>query len=303
MKIKTIISGLGNIGMLYDYNSNKVITHSKNIYLNNNFILCGGVDKKKINRKKFELKYKKPSFNDLFTALKITNPNLVILAYEEKKLSYLKKILDFSSVKNLIIEKPFLHKYAQLKNFIKFLKKKKKNFYINFNREYNSEYNKLKKTLIKNKFGKIKYINFYTSGNLISNFSHFLYFILDQIVIGKYKIIKNKNFYNICAKNLNFNLFKTKDLKYFFFKVFIFYEKGIVSIYGPPEKILVYSLSKKELYKSVTNCNLIKSYNLGILKNNLYNEIYSNKKNKFKIKFNKIITYTKIMNNLKKFNK
>lgn len=47
MKIKTIISGLGNIGLLYDYNSNKVITHSKNIHVNNNFILCGGVDKKK----------------------------------------------------------------------------------------------------------------------------------------------------------------------------------------------------------------------------------------------------------------
>ena len=108
MDIKTLISGLGNIGMMYDYSSNKKISHSKYISSNKNFNLIAGVDKKKSQRKLFKKKYKKPAFSDLFKAIEFTKPDLVIIAHEEKKIERLKKLLKYDFIKHLIIEKPFI---------------------------------------------------------------------------------------------------------------------------------------------------------------------------------------------------
>ena len=58
MIIKTIIVGLGNIGLLYDYKTKYIKTHSKAINENKKFNLIGAIDPNKTRRSYFIKKYK-----------------------------------------------------------------------------------------------------------------------------------------------------------------------------------------------------------------------------------------------------
>ena len=49
MQITTTVIGLGNIGLLYKYNSNEIQTHIKAIAENKNFKILAGID---IDKKK-----------------------------------------------------------------------------------------------------------------------------------------------------------------------------------------------------------------------------------------------------------
>ena len=53
MIIKTIIVGLGNIGLLYDYKNKFIKTHSKAIDENKKFDLIGAIDPNKTRRSYF----------------------------------------------------------------------------------------------------------------------------------------------------------------------------------------------------------------------------------------------------------
>ena len=56
--------GLGNIGLYYDVNNHKVLTHSKSTKNNNLLNLVTAFDLSKVNRKLFEKKYKIQTFID-----------------------------------------------------------------------------------------------------------------------------------------------------------------------------------------------------------------------------------------------
>ena len=223
MPIKTLIAGLGNIGMMYDYNSNQIITHCKYIKRSKNLILSAAIDKKKLNRKKFIIKYKKPAYKDVFEGLKRINPQLIIVAYYEKKIEKIIKILAYPSIKYMIVEKPFLYKLYEIKKFYKFLAKSRKTFLINFPRSFNFDYEKLHNFVKKKSFGKIKFIEFSTSGNVVSNFSHFLFLFLKEIPY-KFKIKSLRNIVQIDFKKFNLTL-KKINAKYFFFNLKLYYEK------------------------------------------------------------------------------
>jgi hypothetical protein len=297
MPIKTLIAGLGNIGMMYDYSSNKIITHCKYISKNKYFTLSGAVDKKLLNRKKFIIKYRKPAFKNTFEALKKINPQLIIIAYYEKKIENIKKIIKYPSIKHIIVEKPFLYKIEEVKNFFKFLNKNKKTFLINFPRSFNHKYKKIQKLIEEKKFGKIKCIEFSTSGDVISNFSHFLFLILNKIPI-KFKINYLRNIIKIDLKKYYLIVKKIKA-KYFFFNFKLYFEKGIVLIEGPPEKIKIYSINKRSIYKGIKSLKIEKKINLGIVKNGLYKKIQSKNKKIFILDKNKFINYTKILRKIK----
>ncbi len=297
MPIKTLIAGLGNIGMMYDYSSNKIITHCKYIKKSKHYTLSGGVDKKLSNRKKFIIKYKKPAFKNTFEALKKINPQLIIVAYHEEKIENIKKILKYPSIKHIIVEKPFLYKIGEIKNFFKFLNKNKKTFQINFPRSFNHEYGKIQKLIKEKNFGKIKYIEFSTSGDVISNFSHFLFLILNEVP-NKFKINYLRNIVKIDLKKYYLIVKKVKA-KYFFFNFKLYFEKGFVFVEGPPEKIEIYSINKSSIYNGVKSLKIEKKINLGIIKNELYKKIQSKDKKILKLNKKKFINYTNILKKLK----
>ena len=74
--IKTLIIGLGQIGMLYDLNHenpNLVLTHSKAVSQNKYFELVGGVDKDDMRCREFSKQFRKKAFKEIEDALKFSS--------------------------------------------------------------------------------------------------------------------------------------------------------------------------------------------------------------------------------------
>ncbi len=80
--MKSIVIGLGKVGMGYDYNKSKnnfINSHSQSINLNKSFILSAGVDLVKRRRSNFEKKFNKPTYKSISQAIKKVKPKLVVI--------------------------------------------------------------------------------------------------------------------------------------------------------------------------------------------------------------------------------
>lgn len=127
--MKSIVVGLGNIGMNYDYNfhpNEKIHTHAQSLKESSFFKLSGGVDLSLKKRKKFEKKFKRPSFSNIKNAIKKIKPSLVVIAVPteiHEKIFY--EVLKYSFVKVIVCEKPIAKKYILAKKMVNNAKKKK----------------------------------------------------------------------------------------------------------------------------------------------------------------------------------
>ena len=114
MKIRTLIVGLGKIGMSYDVNkANKnILSHCSAVNSSKKFKLVGGVDKDKNKKNLFERTYGNLFFDDLKYALLKTRPDFVIISSNTyNHLEIIKKILhlnykNYVRVKFILIEMP-----------------------------------------------------------------------------------------------------------------------------------------------------------------------------------------------------
>ena len=150
MKIKTLIIGLGKIGMLYDYEKkNHFNNHCESANSHPAFELVGGVDINKKKQNLFENKYSLPIFKKIYPAYKKLIPELIIISTptesNDKIYEHIikKKILP----KVFLIEKPGSYSYKNLKNFSDFCKKKKILVFFNYPRSYSGFLSKLSKKM------------------------------------------------------------------------------------------------------------------------------------------------------------
>jgi hypothetical protein len=209
-KINTLIIGLGNIGLLYDYNNASIQTHSKAIYNNNKFNLFAAVDINSRRRSLFLRKYKIKAFSKIKKSL-ILNADLVIISTPTNLLlNIIKKIILIKPNLNIVIEKPFgLNKLE-----IKFIRKnfKKNKIYINYYRNFDTDIIKLKKIILnKLQYPLIGNLN-YTKG-FFHNCSHFIALFLEIFGgIKKIEIIKKKKLGNdyFIEANIYYKKFKLK---------------------------------------------------------------------------------------------
>ena len=173
-KVKTLILGLGNMGMMYDYNSKKNISHASCLKkLGKKFDIIGGVDKdiKKLNL--FKKKFKKPIFKNLKESFTNTNPDLIIISTStEEHKKNIKDIIKYGKAKLILCEKPcsenlrdslIIRKISQKSNFQIFVN------YLRINEKY--FISKIKKIKEQN----LTFNVFYNKGLLV-NASHFINF-------------------------------------------------------------------------------------------------------------------------------
>ena len=114
MKNSVLIVGLGNIGLIYDYNkSYKYIeTLSKAFFKNPSFNLLGAVDtsikKTLLFKKKFDL----PAYNSVEKAINKLKPNIIVIAVNtEYHLKIINYIFSFYRPKTIFCEKPIAYSY------------------------------------------------------------------------------------------------------------------------------------------------------------------------------------------------
>lgn len=213
-KINSAIIGLGNIGLLYDYNNNKILTHAKSISKNKNLSLVAGFDQSKKKRKFFEKKYKIKSYSSFnqykeFDKIKL----LVISSSTDSHLNVVNKIPKKNNIKYIILEKPGGKNYKELLQIINFCKKRKILLSINYIREFLKDFNKFKKIIKKI---KTKKIIFWYSKGMLNNGSHLINFILS--IYGWPKKIETLNKYNAYSKEIDYDFrisYKTTEIYFF----------------------------------------------------------------------------------------
>ena len=94
--VKVLIVGLGNVGMLYDYNSlkNTILSHSRAFFSNDFFELIGGIDLNEKNRNIFENLYKVKAYEKIEDFQFDMSPDLVVISTPTNN--------HFESIKNLL---------------------------------------------------------------------------------------------------------------------------------------------------------------------------------------------------------
>ena len=110
MKIKSIVIGLGQIGMLYDYyqkSKDYILTHCNALYSNPEFELLAGVDRQKSLRSKFKKKFEKPAFKDIKSVKLLDKIDLVVVAVPTNRhLDIMNDLLAVTKPKIIVLEKP-----------------------------------------------------------------------------------------------------------------------------------------------------------------------------------------------------
>ena len=203
-KIKAIVIGLGNIGMMYDIknlNNKNFYTHSKSIKFSKFFDLMAGVDSLNERIKLFKKNYQLPAFADPVLALKNINAEMVVIATnEDSHLKILKKILKFKSIKYVVLEKPGGLNYQELKLMYQICEKNNVKLFLNYFRMYDSYYfKKIKKYLLNN---SIEIIANYKRG-IKNNCSHIINLLLicdAPLDSKKIKFSSFRKHYNINKK-------------------------------------------------------------------------------------------------------
>jgi predicted dehydrogenase len=109
--VRTLLIGLGRIGMGYDLDSptsdHKVRTHAKAFSQHEGFTLVGAVDPDESLREAFTLHYRLPAFESVFEALEEVNPEIAVIATPtDTHQRVLNQVLTAKSIAAVLCEKP-----------------------------------------------------------------------------------------------------------------------------------------------------------------------------------------------------
>ena len=284
-----LIIGLGNVGMLYDYNTNKIQSHSKAINLHKKFTLSGAVDINKKKRIMFKKKYKRPAFKDIKLAIRSVKPEIIIISTPTNShLKILTKIVNNYKPDVIICEKPLGSSLNQSLDIISLCAKNKIKLYVNFPRLSDPGVIKIKNKILSGNIKTPISGSVYYSRGTLNNASHFLNtleFWCGKIIRlklldkgAKFNRFDFNSSFLVGFKNANFLFIPTKNtnsIELFSKNGRLFYQKGGHKIFW--QKILInkqYSFKfdkKKQFLPSGKNKSQLHFIN------NLYNAL--NKKN------------------------
>ncbi len=226
--MRSILLGLGNVGLNYDYNLKRVIyTHAEALLKNRKLNFFCAIDKSMQQRKKFKKKYNIPTKTDIDDINLNDKIKLAIISTSTNShLEILKKLVKFRNIKLVLIEKPCGKNFGELKSIYKICKKHNIMIYINYNRLY--DYNYKKFSYYFSKLKDFKGVAYYSRG-LRNNCSHILSLLsslnLKNIKIKILKYGKNPDFritfskgelyfLNSSRKNISNNEIEIMDKNY-----------------------------------------------------------------------------------------
>tara|TARA_B110000858_G_scaffold182158_1_gene221304 strand:- start:1104 stop:2024 length:921 start_codon:yes stop_codon:yes gene_type:complete len=219
MTIKTLVIGLGKIGMMYDYDDKKSsLSHSQSINKHPHFFLSGAIDLSSAQRKKFFKKFKKPTYIDLKQAIKEKIPDLIIISVGTKEADeiYTQIIKLKICPKAILFEKPVSYYLVNAKKIFNYCKDNNIHIFVNYNRRYDPSTFLLDKKIKNNYIGKIKKIEIFYKKGLYNACSHYINFI--QKIFPGEKKIKRKNFIKNIKNDFLFDfILYNKDQQIYFY--------------------------------------------------------------------------------------
>lgn len=273
MSIKSLIVGLGNIGLNYDYSSKKIYqTHSSSIHKDKHFELIGAVETSIVQNKKFIKKYKKPTYNSFVKAVHLLKPELLVVCVPTiKSHKIYEQIINNQLIfKGVIFEKPINYSKKEVKKIFDYCKKKDIHIFVNYVRRFDISTQNIKKLILNRSIGSVVKIEVsYKKGffNSCSHYINYLNFLFpENKKISKVQLLKKFNNDYLINFNLEtgfsiifkvINKDKDESIEIFGTKATIFYktEKGIINIFSKNKTIKKiknnYDVPLKSMYKNV----------------------------------------------------
>ena len=264
--LSVTIIGLGDIGMLYDYNIDKKwirLTHLKSFNLNKKFDVLNCID---ISDEKLDLVKKKYGnkincFNSFTSQIKKTDIYVLSSQSEINKKYFYEISKKHDSF--FLIEKPCWDINPEEK--ISILSKK---VYFNYFRKTIPSFKKLKNEFFNGSHGKIQSLNCYYTKGINNNGSHLIdlifYFFGSDILLNSINVNNSINDYNLNDKTISFS-FKLKYKNYLILVNFIGLDENLYSviemdIMAELNRISIKDFGNKIIYEEVGEDRLFKGY-------------------------------------------
>ena len=181
--LRTILLGLGNIGLLYDLEntsnqkSSHFLTHAKSLSESPRFDLLAAVDLKQQNRELFSKTYCLPAFSTLDEVPEAFPVDFLVVALPTA--IQVKECLRLAGdyiPRNLLIEKPVGISSLEAKQLLEWAKLNNVSIYVNYFRNKFESAILASNTISALNFGKVDKLMISSYGSLRNIFSHFLEF-------------------------------------------------------------------------------------------------------------------------------
>ncbi len=245
MIYKTLLIGLGQIGMGYDFDESStskelVLSHAQAISIHDDFQLVGGVDSCPQRRDKFTDKFARPSYEDLADALDASQPDVVIIATSTgSHLEVCEAVLSQMKPKVIVLEKPLAYSADDSYAIIELGKLSCVPIAVNYFRAYEPEYQNLLDRFSQGLLGfPLTAIVKYTNG-MINNGSHWVQYLsscfgeVQGVNISSHHAGTNCDF--VAEAKISFSkgvahFIPFQELEYYLFEI---------EIYGPLGKVAI----------------------------------------------------------------
>ncbi len=192
MTLKTLVVGLGQIGMGFDLKLDPqtyVLTHARAFQQHPQFRLMGGVDPDVSRCQLFEEHYECPAYADLKQALKNLQPDVMVIATPTSLHGeILRSILTLAEPKAILCEKPLSYNLGEARMMVEDCLTRNCGLYVNYMRRSDPGSVEMKRRLNEALIGSpVKGVVWYSKG-LFNNGSHF--FNLLQFWLGEMENFK-----------------------------------------------------------------------------------------------------------------
>lgn len=270
-RFSVTIIGLGNIGLLYDFDKTKdseeFLTHTRSVCYHKNFEIKFLIDS---DQEKLELAKKKYG-DDIYYLNNIeegyTPTDIVVLSSFPKINSYyLNKLKGNKEIKLFLIEKPFLNRHENLSKYEEIYSKT----YVNYYRKSLPFFKELKNNIDKHKFGDLIGVNIIYSKGLNNNGSHLIdlmnYFFKSKFNINSIHVINFKNDYSEDDESITFSveynyndkpfsaIFHALDeTKFSLIELDLFFDKKRFRIFDFGGKIEIYKVESDKTFSGYKN--------------------------------------------------
>ena len=280
----TIIVGLGNIGMLYDINikdNNTILSHAKAIHTHYGFNLVAGVEKSSEKRSLFKKKYSVPVYSNLNELFK-NEKNVDTAVISTSSASHLKVCKDLVShgVEHILCEKPMGLNENDTKKIYQLTNSKNITLLVNYIRRFDPEIIKIRKEIRNKKFGNVKSIVVFYSGELWNIASHFInlaqYFLDDDFLIDQLNINDENeeggvNFYIRFKSGIVMNFVSCLKKNFEIIDFYLITDTNIIILKNGGRKIIVEGVVSDNLFKNYKILDQKQSFDNTNLKKIQYN--------------------------------
>lgn len=291
MNLKAAVIGLGQIGLMYDFDSKRTLPSSHTIAydMNPSIDLVCATDIREESREKLRQKTPYVEYYKNVECMLRKNKNIDIISIctpPETHLELLKIILELSSPKVIFCEKPVVSSIDEVKYLYELIKGRSLIFIPNLSRRWNEGIYNVYKFIDEKKYGDLQKINIrytrgiYNTGSHIFDLIHWFAGKIKSVqvieeVYSTSKIQQEPTFSFIFEMDNEIKGFAEgfNDEQYYLFEIDLYFSQGKIEIRNSANDVYYYKVAEHPLFSGFKSLHLEKHETNLLAQSNLKNTV------------------------------